>query len=198
MAILRDDIPLAWATRPRARSSPSPELEWRYGLFCYIQYEDGRTIAKGTIRSDTSASRTRPGSAPYPPIPLAWANGKGIKSKPNPPIPLAWVKGKGIKSKAEDVPPSNSDDCSPPTQEMIEANVFIGHSDRALFGLSENATAREVNTAYRRLARLTHPDKNGSTAEAKGNFQCMKTRYEALKVRMAACRRSCEKEMQMK
>jgi DnaJ-class molecular chaperone len=69
---------------------------------------------------------------------------------------------------------------------MMEASVAIGRSDRALFGLSANATARDVNTAYRRLARLTHPDKNGSTEEAKENFQSVKTRYEALKARMEA------------
>eukprot|EP00972_Heterocapsa_arctica_P088980 13123088-Heterocapsa_arctica.AAC.1 len=79
MPILRGDIPLAWATRPRARQNPSPELEWRYGVLCYLLYENGKPRDTGKIikdklpaRSDTSASRARPRSSPYPPIPLAW------------------------------------------------------------------------------------------------------------------------------
>lgn len=51
----------------------------------------------------------------------------------------------------------------------------------AYFGLSEDATDKEIDMAYRKLAKQMHPDKNGGTPEAKERFQQMKERYEALK-----------------
>jgi hypothetical protein len=51
----------------------------------------------------------------------------------------------------------------------------------AFFGLSEDATDRELDLAYRQLSKKLHPDKNGGTEESKQRFQEMKTRYEALK-----------------
>jgi len=51
----------------------------------------------------------------------------------------------------------------------------------AFFGLSEGATDRELDVAYRQLSKKMHPDKNGGTEESKQRFQEMKTRYEALK-----------------
>jgi DnaJ-class molecular chaperone len=51
----------------------------------------------------------------------------------------------------------------------------------AFFGLSANATDRELDVAYRQLSKKMHPDKNGGTEESKQRFQEMKTRYEALK-----------------
>jgi len=54
------------------------------------------------------------------------------------------------------------------------------------FGLSENSQEKDVDNAYRRLARSMHPDKNGGTTEAKQRFQAMKERYEDLKTQLAA------------
>lgn len=51
----------------------------------------------------------------------------------------------------------------------------------AYFGLREDATDKEIDMAYRKLAKQMHPDKNGGTPEAKERFQQMKERYEALK-----------------
>jgi curved DNA-binding protein CbpA len=49
------------------------------------------------------------------------------------------------------------------------------------FGLSDSATEKEINNAYRKRAREMHPDKNGGTEAAKERFQVMKDKYEALK-----------------
>eukprot|EP00929_Paragymnodinium_shiwhaense_P076500 TRINITY_DN39347_c0_g2_i1.p1 TRINITY_DN39347_c0_g2~~TRINITY_DN39347_c0_g2_i1.p1 ORF type:complete len:1038 (-),score=240.88 TRINITY_DN39347_c0_g2_i1:126-3239(-) len=49
------------------------------------------------------------------------------------------------------------------------------------FGLSEGATEKELDAAYKALAKKMHPDKNGGTEEAKQRFQHMKERYEVLK-----------------
>jgi curved DNA-binding protein CbpA len=49
------------------------------------------------------------------------------------------------------------------------------------FGLDADATEKDLDNAYRKLARQWHPDKNGGTDEAKKRFQNMKERYEALK-----------------
>jgi curved DNA-binding protein CbpA len=51
------------------------------------------------------------------------------------------------------------------------------------FGLQPGASEKDLDNAYRRLARQWHPDKNGGTEEAKQRFQNMKERYEALKKR---------------
>lgn len=51
------------------------------------------------------------------------------------------------------------------------------------FGLQAGASEKDLDNAYRRLARQWHPDKNGGTEEAKRRFQNMKERYEALKKR---------------
>merc|ERR1712110_1286492 len=53
------------------------------------------------------------------------------------------------------------------------------------FGLTEGATEKELETAYRALAKKMHPDKNGGTEDAKQRFQNMKERYEALKKSLA-------------
>jgi len=53
------------------------------------------------------------------------------------------------------------------------------------FGLSEGSQEKELDNAYRRLARSMHPDKNGGTSEAKQRFQAMKERYEDLKTQIA-------------
>jgi len=51
----------------------------------------------------------------------------------------------------------------------------------AMFDLREDCTTKDLETAYRRLARSMHPDKNGGTEEAKERFQTMRARYEELK-----------------
>merc|ERR1712176_1599860 len=53
------------------------------------------------------------------------------------------------------------------------------------FGLSTSATERDLDNAYRQLAKKMHPDKNGGTEEAKMLFQSMKQRYEDLKSRLS-------------
>jgi len=59
------------------------------------------------------------------------------------------------------------------------------------FGLSAEASERDVDNVYRKFARSMHPDKNGGTEEAKEKFQNMKTRYEALKKQFAEAQQSC-------
>merc|ERR1719440_101125 len=56
----------------------------------------------------------------------------------------------------------------------------------AFFELPEGCKEKDLDNAYRRLARSMHPDKNGGTDEAKQRFQAMKTRYEDLKLQLAA------------
>jgi len=51
----------------------------------------------------------------------------------------------------------------------------------AFFGLvPEAASDKDLEAAYRRLARQLHPDKNGGTEEAKERFQAMQARFEML------------------
>jgi len=54
-------------------------------------------------------------------------------------------------------------------------------ADLAFFGLTQSSTEKDLDQAYRRLAKIMHPDKNGDTEEAKAQFQDMKKRYERLK-----------------
>ncbi|CAE8622488.1 unnamed protein product [Polarella glacialis] len=49
------------------------------------------------------------------------------------------------------------------------------------FSLSPEAVEKDLDNAYRKLARKMHPDKNGGTEHAKTRFQEMKERYETLK-----------------
>jgi hypothetical protein len=49
------------------------------------------------------------------------------------------------------------------------------------FGLEPSASRKELDAAYRKLAKKMHPDKNGGTEEANERFQNMKVRYERLK-----------------
>jgi len=51
----------------------------------------------------------------------------------------------------------------------------------AVFGLGEGADVKELDNAYRKLARAMHPDKNGGSDEAKHRFQAMKEKYEELR-----------------
>lgn len=58
--------------------------------------------------------------------------------------------------------------------------------DCQFFGFSAEPTEKQLDNAYRKLARQMHPDKNGGTEEAKDRFQAMKSRYERLKEKIAA------------
>jgi hypothetical protein len=51
----------------------------------------------------------------------------------------------------------------------------------SFFGLQQDTSEKELDNAYRQLARRMHPDKNGGTEEAKEKFQLMKEHYEAIK-----------------
>lgn len=62
-----------------------------------------------------------------------------------------------------------------------ELERFAELYDLAFFGLDENSTEKELDQAYRKMAKRIHPDKNGNTEEAKARFQDMKERYERLK-----------------
>lgn len=67
-----------------------------------------------------------------------------------------------------------------------QQGILEGLSDKAsysFFGLTPQCSERELDNAYRRLAKRMHPDKNGGTELAKKRFQHMKERYEALKAR---------------
>lgn len=50
-----------------------------------------------------------------------------------------------------------------------------------MFNLDGDCTEKDLDVAYRRLARTMHPDKNGGTEEAKEQFQTMRASYEELK-----------------
>lgn len=49
------------------------------------------------------------------------------------------------------------------------------------FGLTADASDKDLDNAYRKLAKKMHPDKNGGTEAAKKRFQQMKERYEVIK-----------------
>lgn len=59
-------------------------------------------------------------------------------------------------------------------------------ADYAFFGLTSQCSERELDNAYRKMAKKMHPDKNGGTDMAKKRFQHMKERYESLKSRRGA------------
>eukprot|EP00435_Cladocopium_sp_Y103_P046252 s1670_g13.t1 len=59
-------------------------------------------------------------------------------------------------------------------------------ADYAFFGLTSQCSERELDNAYRKMAKKMHPDKNGGTEMAKKRFQHMKERYESLKARRGA------------
>jgi len=55
------------------------------------------------------------------------------------------------------------------------------HLNYIFFGLTSDASDKDLDNAYRKLAKIMHPDKNGGTEAAKKKFQQMKERYEAIK-----------------
>eukprot|EP00931_Biecheleriopsis_adriatica_P110800 TRINITY_DN8512_c0_g1_i2.p1 TRINITY_DN8512_c0_g1~~TRINITY_DN8512_c0_g1_i2.p1 ORF type:complete len:576 (-),score=102.66 TRINITY_DN8512_c0_g1_i2:61-1728(-) len=64
-----------------------------------------------------------------------------------------------------------------------ELSKFADDADYSFFGLTPDCTEKDLDNAYRRLAKRMHPDKNGGTEQAKQIFQTMKERYEGLKSR---------------
>mmetsp|Transcript_30215 Transcript_30215/g.70508 ORF Transcript_30215/g.70508 Transcript_30215/m.70508 type:complete len:756 (+) Transcript_30215:95-2362(+) len=89
--------------------------------------------------------------------------------------------------------------CHEVTQRVIEGSQRY-HSKRAqlqqlscrynllYFGLPADATEKDLDAKYRRMARSLHPDKHGGSEEAKERFQIMKARYEAIKRTFAAAK----------
>eukprot|EP00403_Amphidinium_massartii_P023266 CAMPEP_0178400356 /NCGR_PEP_ID=MMETSP0689_2-20121128/15748_1 /TAXON_ID=160604 /ORGANISM="Amphidinium massartii, Strain CS-259" /LENGTH=736 /DNA_ID=CAMNT_0020021151 /DNA_START=81 /DNA_END=2291 /DNA_ORIENTATION=+ len=89
--------------------------------------------------------------------------------------------------------------CHEVTQRVVEGSQRY-HSKRArlqqlscrcnllYFGLPADATEKELDAKYRRMARSLHPDKHGGSEEAKERFQTMKARYEAVKKTFAAAK----------
>jgi len=71
------------------------------------------------------------------------------------------------------------------TTRLDELKRFKEQLDYKYFGLNGSATEKDLDVAYRRLAKRMHPDKNGGTEEAKVRFQKMKERYEGLKTKLA-------------
>lgn len=70
------------------------------------------------------------------------------------------------------------------TREKVERlTVNIG---RHIFNLQEGASEKDLDVAYRRLAREMHPDKNGGTEEAKERFQAMNHRYKDMKAKLTS------------
>mmetsp|Transcript_51867 Transcript_51867/g.97298 ORF Transcript_51867/g.97298 Transcript_51867/m.97298 type:complete len:1271 (+) Transcript_51867:54-3866(+) len=64
---------------------------------------------------------------------------------------------------------------------MHPTRLFSELANLAYFGLSEDASDKDLDNAYRQMAKRMHPDKNGGTEESKQRFQEMQKRYEALK-----------------
>merc|ERR1712194_200497 len=70
-------------------------------------------------------------------------------------------------------------------QKLAELDTMGEKLNYQYFGLEADASERDIDNAYRKLARQMHPDKNGGTEEAKKKFQDMKERYEALKKKIS-------------
>mmetsp|Transcript_125797 Transcript_125797/g.228296 ORF Transcript_125797/g.228296 Transcript_125797/m.228296 type:complete len:534 (+) Transcript_125797:94-1695(+) len=73
---------------------------------------------------------------------------------------------------------------------------YLENADYIFFGLDKTSTLKDLERAYRKLAKLMHPDKNGGSDEAKAKFQDLKERYEKLKQKMKnrGCKEVEEKE----
>lgn len=59
-------------------------------------------------------------------------------------------------------------------------------ADYAVLGVPPDAADREIQAAYRRLAKLHHPDRNPGDADALATFQRISDSYAALRHRSAA------------
>jgi len=70
-------------------------------------------------------------------------------------------------------------------QRHSELEQVAAQLDFQFFGIDgASASSKDLDNAYRQIARKMHPDKNGGTDQAKERFQTMKQRYERLKKRM--------------
>jgi len=65
--------------------------------------------------------------------------------------------------------------------DQMKLEKIAQRANYSFFGLQETATEKELDNAYRKMAKRMHPDKNGGTSEAKSRFQNMKEKYEVLK-----------------
>eukprot|EP00397_Hematodinium_sp_SG-2012_P005051 GEMP01005068.1.p1 GENE.GEMP01005068.1~~GEMP01005068.1.p1 ORF type:complete len:591 (+),score=156.68 GEMP01005068.1:143-1915(+) len=70
-------------------------------------------------------------------------------------------------------------------QRKQERELLVQNTAYIFFGLTDGATAKDLQDAYKIKARLLHPDKNGGTEEAKAKFQRMKQLHEILKTHFA-------------
>jgi hypothetical protein len=52
---------------------------------------------------------------------------------------------------------------------------------RGYFGLTDTSTLKDLDNAYKKMAKRMHPDKNGGTDHATRQFQLLRERYTALK-----------------
>lgn len=64
-----------------------------------------------------------------------------------------------------------------------ELEKYRDAANYQFFGVGPDASEKDLDNAYRKMARKMHPDKNGGTEEAKRRFQHMKEKYEELKKR---------------
>mmetsp|Transcript_151050 Transcript_151050/g.263216 ORF Transcript_151050/g.263216 Transcript_151050/m.263216 type:complete len:182 (+) Transcript_151050:1-546(+) len=62
-----------------------------------------------------------------------------------------------------------------------EHEDYLENADYIFFGLDKDATLKDLEKAFRKLAKTMHPDKNGGSDEAKARFQELKERYENLR-----------------
>lgn len=65
-----------------------------------------------------------------------------------------------------------------------QLDMIVEMCDLLFFGLTRESTVKDLDKAYRKLAKIMHPDKNGSTEEANEAFLNLKKRYERLKKRI--------------
>eukprot|EP00928_Gymnodinium_smaydae_P093722 TRINITY_DN7801_c0_g7_i1.p1 TRINITY_DN7801_c0_g7~~TRINITY_DN7801_c0_g7_i1.p1 ORF type:complete len:571 (-),score=73.72 TRINITY_DN7801_c0_g7_i1:156-1868(-) len=67
------------------------------------------------------------------------------------------------------------------TSHAAQRKQIVERADEEFFGLEKGFVQKDLDNAYRNLARRLHPDKNGGTEEAKEQFQELQERYERLK-----------------
>jgi len=91
---------------------------------------------------------------------------------------LTETELKGLLSEVTDHVSEGAKNYMSKKAEVEKLNLQVSY---AYFGLSADADEKELDNAYRKLARRMHPDKNGGTEDAKQKFQNMKAHYEALK-----------------